>query len=109
MAPGIWKLAGSWDWDPVVVLGDLDIRPLSTVESARLSSDSQDKLTQAAGKIPLRLEGSDFQFVEKVAFKSLDDKFAQPAPLPFSLPAGPRSGREASLETQIDAKPLASG
>ena len=47
----------------------------------------------------VNLRDGDFEFVEKLAFRNADDKFSQPAPLPFSLPKGPRSGPEATLET----------
>jgi hypothetical protein len=108
LKPGAWKLAGNWDWSSLSA-GQLDLRPLSQFDKTRLTPDSQDRLTQASGKILVSLEGDDFEFVQKLSYKCTDDKFAQPSPLPFSLPKGPRGGPEATLETQIDPQSLAAG
>ncbi len=108
LKPGVWKLAGDWDWSSLSA-GEIDLRPLSHFDKARLTPDSQDRLTQASGKILVSLAGDDFEFVDKLSYKSKDDKFAEPSPLPFSLPKGPRAGPETTLETQIDPQSLAAG
>ena len=106
---GAWKLAGNWDWTPITVSGEVDLHEFSGFDKARLTPDSQDRLTQGSGKVLVNLRDGDFEFVEKLAFRNADDKFSQPAPLPFSLPKGPRSGPEATLETQLDTSALAAG
>ncbi|MGD1072643.1 MAG: hypothetical protein ABSB15_21160 [Bryobacteraceae bacterium] len=108
LKPGAWKLAGNWDWSPLSA-GEIDLRPLSQFDKAHLTPDSQDRLTQGSGKIVVSLAGDDFEFVEKLAYRCKDDKFAQPSPLPFSLPKGPRAGPETTMETQIDPQSLAAG
>ena len=96
LKPGAWKLLGNWDWNTLSA-GEIDLRPFSQFDKAHLTADSQDRMTQASGKIVVDLEDSDFEFVEKLAYKCSDDQFAQPSPLQFSLPEGPRAGPETTL------------
>jgi hypothetical protein len=109
LKPGIWQLAGEWDSSPLTVTGRIELHPFSTFEKARLTPASQDQLTQACGKCIIALEGDDFEFLEKLSFKSLDEKFAQPAPVPFHLLKGPRGGPQTILEAQLDAGALRPG
>ncbi|HVW85066.1 MAG TPA: hypothetical protein VHB50_10320 [Bryobacteraceae bacterium] len=109
LKPGVWKLAGDWDWTPLTATGEIDLHAFSTFDKARLAPTSQDRLTQSSDKTVVDLEGSDFEFVEKLSYKSADDKFAQPSPLPFALPKGPRKGPQTTLETQLEPKSLAAG
>ena len=102
LTPGEWKLTGQWDWSPLTVGGRIQLRPFSKFEKAHLTAMSHDRLTQSSGKCLVDLEGDDFEFVDKLAFKSADDKFAQPATLPFHLHGG-------TLETQLDPKSLGPG
>ena len=55
------------------------------------------------------LEGADFQFVEKAIVTRKDDKYASPAPAPFTLPRGARQGTQKSMELQIDTTNLKVG
>ena len=100
---GLWRLAGDWDWAPLTVAGKLELRSFSRFDKAHLTPDSHDRLTQSNGKCLVDLEGDDFEFVSKVAYKSLDDRFAQPSTIPFHV-AG-----SATLETQLDPKSLGAG
>src|SRR6185312_13546703 len=78
LTPGNWKLAGSWDWDPLTVSGTLVLHNLSKFTSARLTPESQDRLTSGAGTVDLDLTGDDFEFVKKVEYKKQGDPFAEP-------------------------------
>ncbi|MDQ1469268.1 MAG: hypothetical protein QOJ99_748, partial [Bryobacterales bacterium] len=109
LKPALWKLAGEWDSSPLTITGQIELHPFSTFEKARLTATSQDQLTEGSGKCIVVLEGDDFEFMEKLSFKSLDDKFAQPAALPFHLPRGARAGPQTTLETQVDAGALPHG
>jgi len=109
VAPGKYKLVGNWDWDPFAVAGDVNIHSLSDFKTAHLDPDSQDRLIATKGKIPLTLEGSDFEFVTKVAFEKLGDKFAAPVPVPFALPEGLRRGPQDHMDVQLNASDLEPG
>lgn len=109
LKPGAWKLQGMWDWTPVNVAGEIEVHSLSTFAKARVAPDSQDHLTQGAGKVLVTLTGDDFEFVSKLSVKNCDDKFAQPAVIPFILPKGPHAGPQNTMETQIDTGSLAPG
>jgi hypothetical protein len=102
LIPGEWKLGGQWDWSPLAVTGKIQLRPFSKFEKAHLTPTSHDRLTQSSGKCLVDLEGDDFEFVDKLSFKNADDKFAQPATLPFHLQGN-------TLETQLDPKSLTPG
>ena len=108
LKPGTWKLAGAWDWAPLGA-GEIDLRPFSRFDKAHLTPDSQDRLTQGAGKTVLTLTGDDFEFVDKLSYKCAGDKFAEPSTLPFHLPNGPGTGPQSTLETQLDTGSLAPG
>jgi hypothetical protein len=108
LKPGAWKLAGNWDWAPLDA-GEIDLRAFSRFDKAHLTPDSQDRLTQGAGKTVLTLTGDDFEFVDKLSYKCADDKFAEPSTLPFHLPKGPGAGPQNTLETQLDAGSLTPG
>lgn len=103
LKPGKWKIAGSWDWEPLTVSGEVELRPFSTFQSAHLTPASHDRLTAGTGKCLADLEGADFEFVQKVMYKNVEDQFAQPVTLPF------RVSDETTLETQLDPKSMGAG
>ncbi|HVW10759.1 MAG TPA: hypothetical protein VHC90_19370 [Bryobacteraceae bacterium] len=109
LKPGNWKLAGSWDWDPLPVSGTIVLHNLSTFTSAHLTPQSQDQLTSGAGTVDLDLTGDDFEFVKKVEYKKQGDPFAEPETVPFHLPKEPVNGPESSIKVRLDAKPLSTG
>ncbi len=108
LKPGEWKLAGNWDWKPLAA-GDLDLRAFSTFAKVRLTPASQDRMAEGTSKTVIELEGDDFEFLDKLAWKYCDDPFAQPNALPFHLPKGPREGPQQTLETQIEPKSMPIG
>ena len=106
---GVWKLAANWDWDPIMVSGNLVLHDFSGFNSAHLTPHSQDELTSGTGTLDLELTGDDFEFVRGIEYKKQGDPFAQPQALPFHLPKEPPAGPETSLEVRLDTKPLAAG
>jgi hypothetical protein len=64
--PGRYTLSASWDWDPFEVSGFLQVRPIADFKLAKLTPASQDRLVEGTGKIPITLQGADFEFVTKV-------------------------------------------
>ena len=102
VAAGKYSLMAEWDWDRFAVAGNVEVRPLDDFASAKVIASSQDRLFAKTGKIALTLEGEDFEFVTKVEFDKVGDKFASPAAVPFVLPRGLRQGRQQKLEVQIN-------
>jgi len=107
--PGKYTLVATWDWDHFRVNGQVDVKPLSDFASARLAAPSQDLLVSKTGKVPVTLEGSDFEFVTKVEIEKVNDKFSSPAPVPFVLPRGLRQGPQERMDIQVNTIDLETG
>ncbi len=106
---GEYTLAASWDWDPFQVKGHVEVRPVSDFATARLTSASQDLLVARTGKVPVMLEGADFEFVTKVEIEKVGDRFAAPASVPFVLPQGLRNGPQDRMDVQVNTMDLEPG
>lgn len=102
LKPGKYKLSARWDWDPFTVRGDIVVRDLANFQHAKLTSSSQDLLVARTGKVPLTLEGADYEFVRKIEVEKVNDKFASPSPVPFILPRGLRQGPQESMDIQLN-------
>jgi hypothetical protein len=109
LPPGQYHLAALWDWDPMQVKGDVDVRPLGDFSKAKLTPQSADRLLAGAGPVKAELTGTDFEFVAKVAMVKAGDKRATPKDLFFTLPRGPSQGEQDSLEVELDTTGLAAG
>jgi hypothetical protein len=107
--PGRYGLAANWDWDRFQVKGTVEVRPLADFSSTRPVAASQDLLVARTGKVPVTMEGSDFEFVIKVEIEKVDDKFATPASVPFILPDGLRRGPQEKMDVQINSIDLDPG
>ncbi len=101
--PGRYELSANWDWDQFQVSGDVDVRPLPDFAAAKLTPSAQDRLIANAGKLPLTLEGADFEFVTKVEIKKLNDEFATSSAVPFVLSKGLRAGLQDHMNIQLEA------
>ena len=106
---GAYKLKGKWDWDTVQVDGDLRVSPLGDMKQARVAADSQLRLVESSGMIPVELEGADFQFVEHVTLKRARGLGAANRELEFRLPSGWRAGPQTKLELEIDGSRYLAG
>lgn len=107
--PGKYRLTARWDWDQFTTKGNVYMRPLSDFKAVKLAPESQDRLMANVGKVPLTLEGSDFEFVTKVQIERLGDKFASPVPIPFILPKGIRQGPQEKMDVQVNTDNLDPG
>ena len=65
---------------------------------------SQDRLLAHAGRVPVTVTGSDFEFTTKVEIKKARDEFATPEPVRFLLPKGLRCGPQDHMDVLIDTK-----
>ncbi len=109
VAPGDYHLSGYWDWTRFEASGEIHVEPLSDFSSAKLEPASQDRLLAKAGKVPITLTGSDFEFLDKVEMKKQNDEFAVPTPARFILPKGLRKGPQTHADVQIDTAELEPG
>lgn len=109
IAPGDYKLRAKWDWDDLPVSGELHVHALTNLAGVRLTPRSQDALIAGAGRVPVELEGADFEFVQKLELKDPRDRYAPPVSLNFTLPSGLRGGPQPKLEAEIDTRNLKPG
>ncbi len=107
--PGKYSLVANWDWDRFPVKGDIEVRPLANFASVRPITSSLDLLVAKTGKVPVTLEGGDFEFVTRVQIEKLNDKFASPEPVPFVLPRGLRQGAQERMDIQVNTIDLDPG
>jgi hypothetical protein len=107
--PGRYNLVANWDWDRFQVHGRVEVEPLSDFAAAGLVASSQDLLVGKTGKVPVTVEGADFEFVTKVDIEKVNDKFASPAPVPFVLPRGIRQGPQDRMDIQVNTIDLDPG
>jgi hypothetical protein len=109
LPPGDYRLGGYWDWTPFSAIGEVHVRPLSDFKEAKLEAASQDRLIAKSGKIPVTLQGNDFEFTTKVELKKAEDEFATAQPVRFILPKGLREGPQDHMDVQIDTADLEPG
>ena len=125
---GQYRLVAKWDWDPMEVQGDINLRPFADFSHARLSPDSEDRLVEGTGLVGVQLTGADFEFVNKVALVP-SDKAAGSSPasallkddatlqaeglpkeLSFIVPKGSSAGGgQTTLDLEIDTAKLPAG
>ncbi|MGI8962407.1 MAG: hypothetical protein ACR2IV_22150 [Bryobacteraceae bacterium] len=109
LPPGNYHLAGYWDWTPFQATGGVHVRPLSDFRQAKLEPASQDSLIAKTGKLPVTLQGDDFEFITKIELKKAGDEFATALPVRFILPNGLRKGPQDRVDVQIDTGDLEPG
>ncbi len=109
LPPGEYHLAALWDWEPLQVKGDIDLRPLGDFTKAKVAQESADHLVAGAGPVKVQLTGTDFEFVEKVAMAKAGDKKATPKEITFTLPKGKAQGDQESMETEVDTSAVGAG
>ena len=109
LPPGNYQLAALWDWDPLEVKGDIDLRPAGDFSKAKVALESADRLVAGAGTVMVQLTGTDFEFVDKVAMVKAGDKKATPKEIAFTLPKGKAQGDQESMEIEVDTSPWGPG
>jgi hypothetical protein len=109
LKPGRYSLLANWDWDQFQVSGQFDVRSLADFTSAKLAPAAQDSFVANTGKLPLTLQGADFEFVTKVEIKRLNDEFASATPIPFVLSKGIRAGVQDHMDIQVDTGSMDTG
>ncbi len=109
LPPGEYHLAALWDWEPLQVKGDVDLRPLGDFTKAKVAQESADHLVEGTGLVKVQLTGTDFEFVEKVAMAKAGDKKATPKEITFNLPKGKAQGDQESMEAEVDTSAWGAG
>jgi hypothetical protein len=107
--PGVYRLKGRWDWETVLVDGSWRVSAPGDLTRARLTSDSARQLVENSGMAPVELEGTDFQFVERVMLRRAGTLGAINTPLEFRLPEGFRAGPQNKLELEINTDTFHAG
>jgi len=122
---GQYRLVAKWDWDPMEVQGDINLRSFADFSHAQLSPDSEDRLVEGTGTVKVQLTGADFEFVNKVTLVP-SDKGAGSSPasaslksdatpkaegleLPFTIPKASSTSEETTLDVNIDTARLPAG
>ena len=108
-APGEYRLKAFWDWDSLPVAGDVYLHPYGDLKLAKLAASSRDRLVEGSGTVPLKLEGADFEFVEKVELEHAGPHKGAPVKVSFTLPHGKRGGDQESADAELDTNGLKPG
>jgi len=108
-AAGEYHLKAAWDWDDITVAGDVYLHPYGDLKRAKLAADSRDRLIEGCGHVPLKLEGTDFEFVEKAELERAGAHAGAPVKVSFTLPHGKRGGDQESAEAELDTSGLKPG
>ena len=101
LAAGDYRLAATWDWDPLPVAGTLHIDPYGDFTRVTLAPAEHDKLIEGNGKVAVKLTGTDFEFLEKAAIESTA-RDAKPDAVEFTLPSGKGAGPQNSVTVYLD-------
>ena len=107
-APGAYRLEGRWDWDAFAVNGSVRVHRLEDLSAARLTPDSQDKLTAGAGPVPVDLTGADFLFVDRAWLHRPGSARQLPVELPPAA-ADARPGPPSQLHVEVETDGLRPG
>jgi hypothetical protein len=107
--PGKYGLHAMWDWKNIEVEGELYLHELPDLSAATPTAASRDRLIQDSGPVLIELEGTDFEFVRKVALRSRDDR--NWTPMELEILGAPRQadGTAPSLSVQIDTRRTPAG
>jgi len=107
--PGVYRLAGKWDWDRLEVAGSFRLFAVSRLEKARLTEASQDRLVSGGGQVAIELEGDDFQFVQSVGLRNAARPAAKPVELTFHTLPPQGSAEPPNLEILLNMQEWKAG
>jgi hypothetical protein len=107
--PGAYRLEGKWDWQAVRVAGEVRVAPPGDAGKVRLAAGAQERLVEGSGPVAVILEGTDFQFVERLTLRREGRNGVAPAELGFTLPMGRRGGPQQAMEIEIDTSRTRAG
>jgi len=108
-APGEYHLKAFWDWDDLPVTGDVYLHPLGDLKLAKLAPECHDKLVAGSGKVALKLQGTDFEFIDKVTLEKSGARAGAQVTLAFDLPHRKRAGPQETMDAALDTTGLKAG
>lgn len=103
-APGPYRIAGKWDWDPLTVNGTVILHRLGDLTATALTPESQDRLIAGSGYVHVDLRGADFLFVDRVWLH----RPGSAQEIPVELPAE-RTGAADQLSVDVGTDGLRPG
>lgn len=109
VAPGEYKLAALWDWMPIQVNGAIDVQPLGDYSKAKFAPGELDKLIAGSGPVPLKLSGTDFEFLDGMSVVKPGTTKTIVENVSFTLPKGKEEGVQDDVEAKLDPAPLTPG
>jgi len=109
LPPGRYRVAALWDWRPFHLDGFLQLHSYSDFSKVRLTPHSDDLLVQGSGPVKVRLEGADFEFVDKAALQRAGDAKTRPLTVPFTLPKGSGGGEQSAMTAVLNTDGLKAG
>jgi len=95
LAPGVFRLTGRWDWNVFNVPGKVHLHQLPN--EITISRRSQDRLITNTGTVPVELNASNLQFVQKLVLR--DTERTKEIALAFDKPAAPTPTLTARIDT----------
>ncbi len=98
---GEYRLAATWDWDPLEIAGTLRLHPFGDFTHIILAPAERDKLVEGNGVRAVELSGADFEFLDKVSLEA-SGRDGKAVEIGFTLPAGKRSGPQNSVVVNVD-------
>jgi hypothetical protein len=98
---GDYRLACTWDWDPLTVAGTLHVHADDHLSEIVLTPEGHDKLIEGSGIVTVELHGPDFEFLEKATLQS-PARGARPEEVEFNLPLGKRAGPQNVVAFDLD-------
>ncbi len=101
LSAGDYQLAATWDWGPLPVSGMLHLHPYGDIAHAALAPGERDKLIEGNGPVTMKLSGTDFEFLERVALASTA-RDSRPVDVNFTLPEGKRAGPQNSVSLNFE-------
>ncbi|MGH9683573.1 MAG: hypothetical protein ACRD4S_08190 [Candidatus Acidiferrales bacterium] len=107
--PGEYHLAAKWDWTPIEIAGEVDVHKFADYSTAVISPTSRDELISGRNAAPLRVDGADFEFLDKVTLVDKQNPKAPAMQVSFRLPKGTGQGEQHDFEANVDTRPLPSG
>lgn len=107
--PGEYRLVAKWDWTSFQVSGSVQVHNFGDLTKAKVAQDSEDRLVEGNGPVPIELAGADFEFVSKLAIVRASSRDAKASDLKFTLPKREKNGEQTRLQTEVDTSALRPG
>lgn len=106
---GTYHLAALWDWSPLSVKGEVNLRALGNFSDVKIAPASQDLLVEGSGVVEAKLTGANFEFVKQVALLTDGEPESSARKVPFTLPKGYAADDQLTMTVRLDTDKLKPG